>query len=1828
MKYLMIPLLSMLIGVLFISSCSNNKKKTATSNIEQYHSLISAYTSGEIKRSGTIVVRFTQTLAEQNTIGQTLPTNTLKFSPSISGETRWIAADAIEFVPEKMLPWDTKFTATLKLSSIKTDLPDTEKITFAFQTPRKQFTVEHSGLSIDSTSNLKYQIIGKINTSDQFEPAEVEKLITASQNNSKLNIEWNHHAKSYYHSFVIKEIKRLENNSNVELKWDTQKAGTKNENGIRKIAVPSINDFSISSATVFNTPDQYIELFFSDPVQPKTDFRGLLHIDNQPVRRVQVSNNALKAYPAERLTGLHTLVISPSIESLRGIKLNAEISYELNFGGLKPQVRLPGKGVIMPSSSGLYFPFEAVALNAVDVRITKIFTNNIHQFLQNNNFDENYQLNRVGRIVHRSKIDLTQKGVADLMNWNTYKIDLSKLIDVENGAFYNVEIAFRKSYSIYPCENTASVPDQYIAIDQESNYPERDYDWTYYNFYYDWQNTDDPCHHSYYAPYKFVNRNILGSNLGIVAKTDQQNRIHIFVSNILNTNPESDVSLELYDFQNQKIGSGKTNSEGYFTTKTEHEVFLITAQKDQNLGYLKIDNSTLQSTSNFDVNGQEVKKGIKGFLFGERDVWRPGDSVFVSFVLEDKLQQLPHGHPMIFEVYNPKGQMVNRMVSQRDHKNIYPAFFQTQSTDITGNWLLLAKIGPVQFSKSIRIETIKPNRLKVNFGFTDEQLLSGKTSQATLIAQWLHGANAGALKAKVDVNFIPVKPIFENYKDYNFSTPYEKFYGEEKTIFDGQLNEQGKATINFKYTPNAEATGFLRANFVSKVFEPGGDFSTNQMAMPFSPFTDYVGLKIDWAYKNWNKLDNDRDNEIQLVTVDETGKPINLNSVEIKLYELSYRWWYNGNHENLASYAGSTYHKPVFSTKVSSQNGKASFSIKKDEERWGRHLLLVTSPNGHTAGQVIYFGSSWGSNQHKGGAEMLAIVTETDKYKVNDEIKISFPANKEARALVTIESGSSVLAHEWLNNLDNFNHYTFTATPQMAPNIYVHITLIQPHNQSINDLPIRLYGVVPIMVEDPATRLEPVIDQPDEVRPLKSFNIKVSEANKQAMDYVLAIVDEGLLDLTNFKTPDPWKAFFAREALGVNTYDLYNYVMGSWGTRLESMYAVGGSDINIDNSKKQAERFKPVVKVLGPFHIDARQKANHQITLPQYVGSVRTMVVAAQNGQYGNAEKTLPVREPLMVLATLPRVLSPGEIVDLPVSVFAMKKNIDKVKVSIETNNLLTPLEETEQTVHFDEMGEKTIFFKLKVNEKIGVAHCKINALSGKEEAFNEIELDIRTPNPPMTKTHFKVLQAGEKWEHTIAPFGVSGTNSAQVEISSIPPLNLGERLNYLITYPHGCLEQITSAVFPQLYLPALFDLNNDESEKIAQNIAAGIEKIQRYQNNNGAFTYWPGALNVHNWSSYYASFFLVEAAKKGYMVPRNLENNFMANLRNQVSEYSTKNASFHLEQAFGLYVLSLAGEPNVSAMNRLRATSNMNNQTKWLLAAAYALAGMKEAAYQMINVRNMSPNEPQYQYFGSDLRNESIMLLTLNALNDKENAFQLAQKISEQLSSNEWYSTQSTAFALVALSNFAAGNNSVKELDYVLSQNGKNTARKSNKSFDMVKYENLNENKSIGIENRSSGNLFVSISNSGTPAETVKTAEMKGLRLIVNYMNPAGKAIDVEQIKQGSDFTAAVNINNQTGVAIENLALSQLFPAGWEIINSRMLGNDMQRQSSYDYQDVRDDRVFTYFGLKPYESKIFYVKLNATYSGTFKVPATSCEAMYNNNYKANTAGFETKVLK
>jgi alpha-2-macroglobulin len=304
----------------------------------------------------------------------------------------------------------------------------------------------------------------------------------------------------------------------------------------------------------------------------------------------------------------------------------------------------------------------------------------------------------------------------------------------------------------------------------------------------------------------------------------------------------------------------------------------------------------------------------------------------------------------------------------------------------------------------------------------------------------------------------------------------------------------------------------------------------------------------------------------------------------------------------------------------------------------------------------------------------------------------------------------------------------------MAPNIYVHVSLLQPHAQTENDLPIRLYGVSSIRVEDPNTHLEPVIAMPEELEPGKEVTIRISEKTNRKMTYTIAVVDEGLLDITRFKTPDAWSRFYAREALGVRTWDVFDDVMGAFGARLERLLAIGGdAELAAKEDDARANRFKPVVKFFGPYTLSSGSNS-HTFVMPQYIGSVKTMVVAGYEGAYGKAEKATPVRKPLMVLATLPRVLGPEETVKLPVTLFTQEKGIKNVKIDVKVSGPLRLAGDASQSVAMPAGGDLTVDFDLAVKAEAGIAKVEVTASAGKFQSTDVIEIEVRNPNTPVTK--------------------------------------------------------------------------------------------------------------------------------------------------------------------------------------------------------------------------------------------------------------------------------------------------------------------------------------------------------------------------------------------------------------------------------------------------------------------------------------------------------------
>lgn len=1826
---------------------------------------ITAFTSGTISAEGAVQVRLAEAREGEITFDEAIEKELFDFEPSIEGEAYWRDAQTIEFVPSEPMPSGAKFQANFDLEAL-VDVPDDlEDFIFRFQVIEQAFEVFVDGMSPYNNTEMNWQMVdGSINTADVIDDEVLEQVLKVTQDNSALSVKWDHEPNRKIHHFTIDSVKRKEIADNIFISWNGDNIGVPNQTDKINFEIPALGDFKLMSTEVVQQPDQYILLRFSDPLDQGQNLEGLIKVGDLSDLNFTIEANEIRVYPRSRQTGEHSITLDGSIRNVLGYKMDKEISESVVFEDIKPSVRLVGSGNILPSSDGLVFPFEAVNLWAVDVRIIQVYENNIAQFFQVNRIGGESEMKRVGRQLKKTTIRLSEQGggTVDLGRWNRYYLDLEELISADPGAIYRVEIGFKQNYSTYPCEGGegGEIPEMaeleetdWDAADAEEESSSWDYYEDYYDDYYyddyDYYERDNPCHSAYYGERRNVARNILASDLGIIAKGNTDRSMEFAITDLKTTDPAANVTVEVYNYQQQLLGKINTDAEGKAKMPTlDNKPFLLIAKRGSERGYMRLDDGSSLSLSRFDVAGTRIDKGLKGFIYGERGVWRPGDSLYLSFILEDKDMILPSAHPVSFELLNPQGQVTQKIMRTHPTGDFYNFNTLTASTAPTGNWEARVRVGGTVFRKNLKVEMVRPNRLKILLDFGKEMLsYANQELQGSLDVKWLHGAIAKNLRANIAVTLSAVPTTFPKYTDYVFDDPARRFDADEEIIFDSEVDENGHADIPASIEVYDAAPGMLKANFKCRVFEESGEFSTDRFSMPFSPYESYVGVKLPKGDKARGMLLTDVEHPVKIVTVDEDGKPVARKDVEVVVYKVDWRWWWEKGDDDLTSYNTREHYSVVAEgTASTGSNGAGEFKFQVNYPDWGRYLVRAVDPvSGHATGKVVYIDwPGWAGraqSDNPGGASMLLFTADKKKYEVGETVNLTFPSSGAGRALVSIENGTRVVESHWVDAAEKETHFSFKVKPDMAPNVFINVTLLQPHNQTANDLPIRLYGVIPIEVEDPDTHLYPVIDMPDVLAPEKPVSITVSEENGNSMVYTVAVVDEGLLDLTRFKTPDPWKHFYSREALGVKTWDMYDDVIGAYGSQLEHLLSIGGDDEGGASAKKggnSANRFKPMVKFMGPFKLEKGKKTTHTFTMPKYIGSVRTMVVAGENGAYGNAEKATPVRTPLMVLATLPRVIGPGESVSLPVSVFAMENKVKNVSVEVQTNDLFSAESSPKKSIVFSRPGDEVVNFQLKAAEATGVAKVKVIAKSGNERAEYEIEIDVRNPNPRVTEVVEGLAQGGQNLSKPFTPPGISGTNHLVLEVSAIPAMDLSRRLKYLVQYPHGCVEQTTSSVFPQLFVGDVIELDDRMQKDITRNVKAGIQRLKGFQRNSGGFSYWPGDQEVSAWGTTYAGHFILEAERKGYTIPSGMKNSWIKYQRRAARDWKKKSrysSGYYrlddLEQAYRLYTLALANKPELGAMNRLKEQDDLSVQAKWRLAAAYQMAGRPEVAKKL--TAGISTTLPSYKEmgntYGSDVRDLAMIIETLSITENREKAAPLVKQLSGRMRSKEWLSTQTTAYALIAVTKFVHQYEGDKSIRFTASIDGKEVSKQSMKPVVRIDIDRTTAKAgTLKFNNQGKTVLYARLIMDGIPKAGEETSSSNGLSLDIVYKDLDYNTIDITDLEQGTDFMAEVTVKHPGGGNdYQEMALNQIFPPGWEIRNLRLDGSQSNwMKDKPEYMDIRDDRVMQYFDLDKGESKTFRVLLNASYVGEYYLPAVSCEAMYDHTINAREKGQWVRV--
>ena len=1811
--------ISLVLGVLllaFMPSCG--KKGTtsggATTFVERIKPLdesllmfLDSYTSGVIANGEPIVVRFNNPEALKVKYGEDISAKAFSFSPSLKGKAVWIDENTVGFQYDN-IDKNQNYVCKFKMSDF-VDVPADQTLEFGFGVRRQNFSLVTAQPICTSNESMNYLL--RVAFAVPVDQDEVVNLfddafrkshpvqVTATGNN--------------VYDFEVQNFERKNNAYEVPVVLDGKALDckAKMERNLTIYAKDSFEPvmFDVDKAASKGT------LLFTQPLKENQNLAGFVNFNKKLGYRADIKGNkidfyfdksSLYRYELEDLN----MSVGSGIRADNGMLLQGDYDYPFDLTDNLPKVRWTDDGVIIPNVDETTVYFDAICLNSVTLRIIRIYDDNILSFLQDNEITETYGVRKAGRLEKKVRLAIDNPYANQ---WKTFPIVLSDYIKVEPGAMYQLSLNFGPADYTFASEEMKKAVVDNEAM--EADYWDGEsYDYKEYNYEGEW---GDPNGYYYYN-YVETKKNIVVSDLAVTAKMGRNDIVDVYVYQISDAKPATGAQVKAYNFQRQELAKGSVDAQGHVQLQCPNRpAFVVATDKKGSKSVIKLSDGNALSYSRFNIYGEAIEKGVSAFAYSNRGVWRPGDDLQLNLMLNDFESSIPADYPVVLEVLDATGRLYAKQVNTKPVNDIYCFTVPTNVADETGLWTARFKVGTSTITKNLRVETVKPNRLEIKFELPEVVSLS-KNERVNLVSRWLNGMKANGLKAEVDAKVREGVTSFKNFANYTFVNETQSFETQELALFSGNLNSEGVANVGFGPLNDLYAAQMMNGTFTVKVFEQGGDFSIASFQTKLSPYQRYVGVELpEVTAKYGSYYDTGKDWKFNIAMVSENGTAYNSAvALEYALYKMDSYWWWSSEDEwSLQRYASGTYKAPVQGGNLTC-SGTTSVTINIPDEKWGNYLLVVNDrQGGNMFAKVISFDWGYGHSSSESGAPaQLSMKTTADSYQVGDKIVVTFPANDQAKALVTVEANDRVLQTLLVENLGSEGKVEITATEEMIPNVYVYVALIQPHDAN-NEMPIRLYGVVPVKVENKKLQLQPNIQVPETANTKKQLEVKVSEGAGQAMTYTLAVVDEGILGLTNFSTPNPYGYFNSKQALSVRTWDNYANIVDAFSGELGSVYAIGGDGI-LNQEITLDKRFKAYAVTLGPFELKAGQTNTHSFEVPQCSGALRFMVVAKGNGKaFGSAEKRMTVVDPINLYPSAPRVVAPGDELSLKVQVQAPTMKNKTLQVKFDNKNL-EPVGALPTTVQIDGNGEGLIVVKTNIPKTLGNAEMKVSVTGDGYTAESLTEMPIRMPYAERRNTITKEIEAGQT---VTVPFNLAGMASTQqgnITVSSLLPVDLFGRIDYLMDYPHGCLEQMTSKAFPQLYLNYFIELSDKEKDDMRNNIDMAITNLKSYQKSDNSMTNWVGGRYTDPWTEIYALHFLVEANKQGYNVPQYFLDGLLGYQANRAKQWKNNPDYKQGEtiQAYRLFVLALAGKAEMGAMNRFKELEMNYDLTKALTAGAFALTGKTNIAQNLLPVMEEGKMmSDYYTSFGSRARDLAFytyvqMLCDVDQATVQNNI----NTVCRMISGDRWMDTQSTAFSLFVLGKYAEKMNVANShLSATVKVNGEERTLNSNMASVGYAFVPKVGSNAVEIKNNGDQKMIANIFTKTSVAEYDMNEGGNLIKMAVNYYDKSGAPANLAALNAGTDLRVQITVQNPSEDQVTELALSYYLPSGWELVNERVNG-EMTSNEGAKHLDLRDDRAYFYFDLMPGVKKTFTLKANATYEGNYMIPAVRCEDMYN----------------
>lgn len=1324
--------------------------------------------------------------------------------------------------------------------------------------------------------------------------------------------------------------------------------------------------------------------------------------------------------------------------------------------------------------------------------------------------------------------------------------------------------------------------------------------------------------------YEAQQRWLLLTDLGVVAKK-APGELLVWVSSIRDLAPVEGALVTVVSDQNQTLAQVRTDGSGIFRLRDEKALakgrpYMLTVEKGEDFTFLLLDSMRID-TAGLDVGGAEAAgAGYQAYLYGERDIYRPGERLDGLAVVRDGSLQIPPAMPALLRHRDPQGRELETQRVRIDDGGLAAFGLDLPGYALTGHHtleLVVAEkvIGQYRF----QVEEFVPDRIGVEIVPPAKRLGPGAELAYEVRGNYLFGPPAANLPVETRVRLVDFTFAPKGYEGFSFRNTERKLDEREVLAAQGSLDLDGRSTFRVTMPEGAPVPSSLEAMVTARVSEQGGRGVAALSRLRVDPYPYYVGLRrLGEGYPSPGQPI-----ELEYVAVSPDGKETASGGLRAELYKDNWNTVLRRVPGGGFRYE-STRDPSLVATKTI-EGGKPRGGFDFAPRDFGSYRVVLTDPATRASAEIEVFVAGWGSSPWAiKNPSRLELALDKAEYAPGETARVSVKAPFSGKLLLTVER-DRVLDTQVHTLEGNTATIDVPISGDYRPNAYITATLVRKVGDLEPGSAGRAFGAVPLPVDRTANRLTPGIVAPPEVRPGSELAIGVR--TQPGAVVTVAAVDEGILQLVAQKTPDPFEHFYRRLALGVSSHDTFGLLLpevrpappgGGEGEEGMSQYV----------RTEGIRRVEPVAFWSGPVTADAEGNARVSFRLPEFQGALRLMVVAIDGGRFGASEQRTRVRDPLVLLPTLPRVLSFGERLQVPVTVRNDTGRTGQVQVALATAGPVRLDGPGTQTVEVENGRERTLYFAVRTGDGPGDARFTITASGNGERTRSQTGVPVRADLFPIARE-----QTGAAKAVTELPLAEGsyrpGTLQRELRIGPLPLIQFSGKLEHLLQYPYGCLEQTVSQVFPLIYLadlaktlePELFDPRKGHGDPAAM-VQEGVRKIAAMQLPTGGFALWPGGREPWPWGSLYAAHFLVEARRAGHPVDNALHDGALRWVAGQVKAKSAYGSEELQRATYGLWILARAGKPNLVDMGtmdylRTKQASKMKVESRSMLAAAYAAAGNPRAVQDLLaNLGEVERIERQTGgLVGSTIRNRALVLLALlDAAPNHPQIPALVSRLSRDASETTEWTTQEEGWALLALGQLAQRQASQPAYSGTVVVGGKTIGTFNNQP---VKFT-IPGNGPVQIRMNGGyreGAAFYHLLTRGIPTDEAFKPESAGLEVERTYLTREGKAVDLGKVRQGDLLVVKTRVRSVSG-PVQNVAIVNLLPSGLEVENPRLETTEKlpwitDANLRPSYMDLRDDRILVFTNLPPNSWQTFYSVVRAVTPGEFRLPPVQVEAMY-----------------